>query len=90
MSRELVFCNRQVTLLAAVFVLTAAMLLLVPPPPAAAFVCEGEFSYITLYYSNSTYTTEVGDCGHSCDSPPVCTGEMTAYSRTLKTGCCND
>jgi hypothetical protein len=90
MSRESVFRNRQVALLAAVLVLTAAILLLVPPPPAAAFICEGAYSYTVLYYSNSTYTTEVGECTYACDTTPRCTGTMTAWSRTFKSGCCDD
>ena len=60
--------------LAATFALTLACL----PHPAAAACADAVYE---SFYSDATFTTQVGECHHECCQLYTCTGQVTQYGR---------
>lgn len=77
-------CNRLslvLTLLAILSVSLAGSLSL----PCASASCPDRAKI--WYYSDATYTTQVGYCYHECCQLWTCTGELTDYYRVKKFPC---
>jgi hypothetical protein len=55
--------------------------------PAAFATCPD--AAIVEYYSDSTYTTVVGTCQHSCCHVWSCTGTLTQYSQVVSEVACD-
>ncbi len=90
MSRLPAFLSRRTRLFALILGLVAAVFFLVPPPHADAYICaDGYTIYTFIYYSNSSHTTEVGECFESCSGPEQCSGQKTAYYVMVQSGCCD-
>jgi hypothetical protein len=74
--------NRLSLLVALLAVLTVA---LAGPQPSAMAVCP-DFGNVR-YYSDATYTTQVGFCSHACCKTWTCTGTLTNYSIATMRSC---
>ena len=60
--------------LLAIFAVTLAAL----PHPALAACADGVYE---SFYSDATFTTQVGECHHNCCQLYTCTGTVTMYGR---------
>jgi hypothetical protein len=55
--------------------------------PSAMAVCAD--GAIDSYYSDATYTTQVGECHHECCQLWTCTGQVTMYGRNIRKWSCS-
>jgi hypothetical protein len=76
--------RKLLTVAFAVALMTSALAM--PAPRASAAGLCG-YSYAYEYFSNSTYTVQVGECMETCQGQYHCTGEMTKYVKYV-TGRC--
>ena len=75
--------NRLTLLVALLAVFTVA--LVGPHQPSAMAVCP-DFGTVR-YYSDATYTVQVGSCYHACCKTWTCTGTLTNYSIATMRAC---
>jgi hypothetical protein len=73
------------TLAFAVALLTAAFAMPGPRPAHALGLCG--FSYAYEYFTNSTYTVQVGACTENCQGQLKCTGEKTSFVKFVEGRC---
>jgi hypothetical protein len=60
---------------------------LAAPQPSALAVCPDAAT--DYYYSDATFTTQVGECHHACCQLWTCTGTVTFYGRTVSRHSCS-
>jgi predicted acyl esterase len=77
-----ILSNRLSLLAGLLALLTAA---LAAPQPAARAVCPDAGT--VRYYSDATYTVQVGSCSHACCKTWTCTGQLTQYSIAHMVSC---
>ena len=78
------FLRHRLSLLVAVLAVVA-MALAGPHQPAAQATCVN--AAFIFYYSDATYTTQVGYCHHDCCQLWTCTGTLTNYSTVTEFVC---
>jgi hypothetical protein len=71
----------------AAFVVALLTVALAMPAPRASAVGLCGYSYAYEYFSNSTYTVQVGECMETCQGEYQCTGEKTSYSKYVQGRC---
>jgi hypothetical protein len=72
------FSRSRLSLLLALVVATAAMALASLPRPAMAGCVDAVYE---SFYSDASFTTQVGECHHDCCQLYTCTGQVTGYGR---------
>ena len=75
--------NNRLSLLGALLAILTVTL--AGPQHAAKAVCPDAGT--VRYYSDATYTTQVGSCSHACCKTWTCTGQLTNYSIATMRSC---
>jgi hypothetical protein len=66
--------------------LAVLVLALLAPGPKASLACAGTY-ILTRYYSDATYTTQIGECYRDCSCNYYCDGQTSSY-RKITYSCC--
>ena len=68
-------------LLIALALCTLAALMGTPGTVSASVPCQ--YSKLVYFYAEPELVTKVGQCKSPCNSPSVCTGTLTPYSKEI-------